>query len=67
MHIAFKPDLVDAKLFIFGLISFAPAPPPGVCCSSVHFVLFLAMVLLLPSHLVTAPLVMYEAGSGTSS
>ncbi len=61
MQTLFKPDLVDAKLFIFGLMTAAPAPPPHSMLFMVHFALFLAVVLLLPSNLVTAPLVMFEA------
>jgi nitrate reductase gamma subunit len=61
MQTAFKPDLVDAKLFIVGLMTLAPVAPPPSFWFVVHFGLFLVVVLLLPSHLVTAPLVMYEA------
>lgn len=61
MQTLFKPDLVDAKLFIYGLMTCAPAAPPHSTLFFIHFSLFLLVVLLLPSHLVTAPLVMYEA------
>jgi nitrate reductase gamma subunit len=61
MNLAFKPNLIDAKLFILGILSFAPATPPDSLLFALHFVLVLALVLLLPSHIFTAPLVMYEA------
>jgi len=61
MQLAFTPDLVDVKLFIVGLMTLAPIAPPQSAWFFVHGVLFLVIVLLLPSHLVTAPLVMYEA------
>jgi nitrate reductase gamma subunit len=61
MQTLFKPDLVGAKLFVYGLMACAPVVPPTSTLFFVHFSLFLLVVLLLPSHLVTAPLVMYEA------
>jgi nitrate reductase gamma subunit len=61
MYIAFKPDLVGAKLFILGILSFAPQPMPQSLLFLTHFILVLVLVLLLPSHIFTAPIVMYEA------
>ncbi len=61
MHAAYKPNLVDVKLFIFGIMSFSPAPVPDSPLFTAHFLLVLALVLLLPSHIFTAPLVMFEA------
>jgi nitrate reductase gamma subunit len=61
MHLAFKPNLVDAKLFVFGIMRFSPHPAPDSMFFTVHFVLFLVLVLLLPTHIFTAPMVMYEA------
>jgi nitrate reductase gamma subunit len=61
MHIAYKPDLVDVKLFVFGIMTFAPRPVPESGLFLLHFSLFLAVILLLPSHIFTAPFVMYEA------
>jgi cytochrome b561 len=61
MSLAFKPNLVDAKLFIFGIMNFSPAAAPDSLLFTIHFVLFLVLVLLLPTHIFTAPLVMYEA------
>jgi nitrate reductase gamma subunit len=61
MHAFFKPDLVGVKLFMLGILSFTPAPLPGGVLFPMHLVLVLAMVALVPSHIVTAPLVMLEA------
>jgi nitrate reductase gamma subunit len=61
MHAAYKPDLVGVKLFILGLLSLAPAPAVNSWLFSLHFVLFLALVPFLPTHIFTAPFVMTEA------
>jgi hypothetical protein len=61
MNLAFKPDLVYAKLFVLGILSFSPHPAPESLLFVLHFVLVLVLVLLLPTHIFTAPLVMYEA------
>lgn len=61
MNLFFKPDLVGVKLFILGLMNLSPVPPPKSIPFTVHFKLFLVLVVLLPTHIFTAPLVMYEA------
>jgi nitrate reductase gamma subunit len=61
MHALFKPDLVDVKYFALGLLSLAPAPLPAGVLFPVHLVLVLVLVALVPTHVVTAPLVMLEA------
>jgi len=61
MHAFFKPDLVDVKLFILGILRFSPAALPGSALFLLHFVLVLVLVPFLPTHLLTAPLVMLEA------
>lgn len=61
MHAVFKPDLVGVKLFSLGLLSFTSAPLPDGALFLMHFVLVLVLVALLPTHIVTAPLVMLEA------
>jgi nitrate reductase gamma subunit len=55
------PDLVNVKLFIFGIMSFAPADVPGSVLFLLHFSLVLVLVSILPSHIFTAPIVMLEA------
>jgi len=61
MNAYFKPDLVGVKLFSLGILSFAPAQLPGGALLPMHLVLVLALVALVPSHVITAPLVMVEA------
>jgi nitrate reductase gamma subunit len=61
MHALFKPDLVGVKLFSLGILSFTPAPLPGGALFTMHAVMVLVVVALLPTHIVTAPLVMLEA------
>jgi nitrate reductase gamma subunit len=61
MHAFFKPNIVDVKYFALGLLSLAPAPLPAGVLFPLHLVLVLVLVALVPSHIVTAPLVMLEA------
>jgi nitrate reductase gamma subunit len=61
MHAYFKPNLVDVKLFVFGLTNVRFAPAPESLLFLAHFVLVLAFVAMVPTHIVTAPLIMLEA------
>ncbi|MEK6743350.1 MAG: hypothetical protein AABZ15_07070 [Nitrospirota bacterium] len=61
MHALFKPDLIGVKLFSLGVLSLTPAPLPGGALFPMHAVLVLVVVALLPTHIVTAPLVILEA------
>lgn len=61
MHAFFTPNLVDVKYFALGLLSLAPAPLPAGVLFPLHLVLVFVLVALVPSHIVTAPLVMLEA------
>jgi hypothetical protein len=61
MHALSTTDLVGVKLFSLGILSFTPAPLPGGVLFPMHIVLVLIVVALLPTHIVTAPLVMLEA------
>ena len=61
MQAQFKPDLIDAKLFIYGIMSFAPAAVPGSVLFMIHFLLVLVLISFLPTHIVTGPIVMLEA------
>jgi nitrate reductase gamma subunit len=61
MHAWYKPDLVDVKLFALGALSFQPAAAPGSLLFLTHFILVLALIPFLPTHIFTAPLVMMEA------
>ncbi len=61
MHAFAKPDLVGVKLFVLGMLSFTLAPLPGGILFPLHFVMVLVVIALVPTHIVTAPLVMLEA------
>ncbi len=61
MRSVFTPNLVEVKLFAFGLMTLSPAEFPDSVLFLLHFVLVLVLVLFVPSHIVAAPLVMYEA------
>lgn len=61
MQVWFKPDLVDVKLFILGILGFKPAVLPEGLLFALHFGLVLVLVPFLPTHIFTAPLVMMEA------
>jgi len=61
MHALFKPDIVDVKLFILGIMSFSPAAVPGSMLFMLHFCLILVLIPILPSHIFTAPIIMLEA------
>lgn len=61
MNALFKPDLVDVKLFILGIMSFSPVAVPGSVLFLLHFSLILVLVSILPSHIFTAPIIMLEA------
>ena len=61
MYACFKPDLVDVKLFVLGILCFKPAALPESLLFTLHFGLALVLVPFLPTHIFTAPLVMMEA------
>ena len=61
MNIFSKPDLIGVKLFTLGILSFTPEPLPAGALFPLHVILVLVVVALVPSHIVTAPLVMLEA------
>jgi nitrate reductase gamma subunit len=61
MRLWFLPNLVDVKLFALGLLCFKPGTLPGSLWFALHFGLVLVLVLFLPTHIFTAPLVMIEA------
>ena len=62
MHGFLTPNLVEVKLFAYGITTLRPAAFPEGALFFTHFVLALLFVLLVPTHIVAAPLVMYEAG-----
>jgi nitrate reductase gamma subunit len=61
MNLLFKPNLVEVKLFILGILSFKPAAAPESVLFAIHFCLVLVLIPFLPTHIIFAPLVMMEA------
>lgn len=61
MYTCFKPNLVDVKLFVLGVLCFKPAALPESLLFTLHFGLVLVLIPFLPTHIFTAPLVMMEA------
>ncbi len=57
----FRPDLIDVKSFIMGIVALSPSPLPGNFFFVVHFSLALLLIPYLPFHIFTAPLVVIEA------
>lgn len=61
MSTRYRADLTAVKLFALGIVTFAPAPPPLGALFLCHLGLVLALLLYVPSHVFTAPLVMLDA------
>jgi [DsrC]-trisulfide reductase subunit M len=61
MTTLYRADVVMVKLFIQGILSFTPAVLPGSILFLLHFSLVLVLIPFLPTHILTAPLVMLEA------
>jgi len=57
----FKTDLVTAKEFVIGIFTFSPSAIPDSFLFILHFSLVLILIPFLPSHILAAPLVMFEA------
>ncbi len=58
----FRPDLVDVKRFVMGIIAFSPSPLPSNFFFALHFSLVLLLIPYLPFHVFTAPIIAVEAG-----
>lgn len=61
LHTRFRVDLVQVKLFALGIVTFHPAPPPLHPLFVAHLALVLSLLLLIPSHVFTAPLTLLDA------
>jgi len=57
----FKVDLVAVKGFAYGLLTFHPGLLKDSYLFAFHFALVLFLVVILPSHIFSAPLVIIEA------
>ncbi len=61
LRTVWRSDLAGIKEFLVSALSFLPAPWPGGALATVHFVLVLAIVPYLPTHIFTAPLTIVDA------
>ncbi|MEE9523825.1 MAG: hypothetical protein V3V59_03630 [Thermodesulfovibrionales bacterium] len=61
MRFFLRQDIIDIKHYVLGILSFSPNPLPGSPLFIIHYVLFLVVLLYLPSHIIAAPLIMIEA------
>ncbi len=61
MHGWLKPNLVDVKLFVLGLAVLKPVAAPASPWFWAHFLLVLVLAVFVPTHIFSAPLVMWEA------
>jgi nitrate reductase gamma subunit len=61
MRLIFRPDLTGIKEFSFGLLTFQPAPLQNGYLFVIHLLIVLLLIILLPSHIFSAPLVTMEA------
>jgi len=57
----FRPDLLQAKAFIIGILTFSPEAAPSGILFTFHFLMALLLLPYVPSHIFTAPLVIAEA------
>ncbi len=56
-----RPDLVQVKAFMIGILRFSPEAVPDSPLFLVHFLMVLLLLPYLPSHVFTAPFVTIEA------
>jgi nitrate reductase gamma subunit len=61
MRTVFRADLVTIKGFAYGLVTLHPGVLQDSYLFALHFALVLFLVLILPSHIFSAPLVIIEA------
>ena len=57
----FRPDLLQAKVFILGIFTFRPEAAPSGILFAFHFLMALLLLPYVPSHIFTAPFVIAEA------
>ncbi|MBA4373123.1 MAG: hypothetical protein C0402_09725 [Thermodesulfovibrio sp.] len=61
LRTVFRTDLVAIKSFAYGLLTLQPALLQDAYLFALHFALVLILVLILPSHIFSAPLIIMEA------
>ncbi len=57
----FRPDIIEVKRFVMGIIAFSPSPFPANFFFVIHFSLVLLLLPYLPFHVFTAPVIAVEA------
>ena len=63
MSTRYRADLTAVKLFALGIVTFTPSPPPLSILFLSHLGFVMTLLLYVPSHVFTAPLVMLDARS----
>lgn len=61
MKTVYRSDIVSIKAFIMSAVTFRFAPAPGSAFFIFHFLFVLALLVILPSHIFAAPLVLIGA------
>ena len=61
MRFVTRVDIVSVKAFMLGIFSFDLQPPPAHTVFALHYIFVLMLMLYLPSHIITAPLIASEA------
>jgi len=61
MNLWLRPNLVDVKLFVLGILRLDPSPLPAQGLFLIHFAMALLLFAFIPTHIFTAPIVMMEA------
>jgi nitrate reductase gamma subunit len=61
MKTIFHPDLISVKTFVIGMTTFTFAAVPAGALFILHFILFLALIVNLPTHIFAAPLSLVSA------
>lgn len=61
MQAFYRPDIVNIKEFVSGILTFSPAAMPDSFLFILHFVSALFLAFFLPAHIIAAPIVMIAA------
>jgi len=61
MKMIFHPDIVSVKTFIMGMVTFTFADVPASATFIIHVIMFLALIVNLPTHIFAAPLTLISA------
>ena len=61
MKMIFHPDIVSVKIFVMGMVTFTFADVPASATFIIHFIMFLALIVNLPTHIFAAPFTLISA------